>query len=66
MDNWIRIPIDISGENDRRTVLSILSDYGLEVRTKREKVKTRYQRYVEYREQGSNDCDITATRQEDK
>ena len=51
MDNWIRIPIDISGESDRRTILSILSDYGLEVRTKKEKVKTRYQRFVEFREQ---------------
>ena len=51
MNGWTRIPIDIPSENDRRTVLGILSDNGLEVRIKKEKVGSRWQRFVEHREQ---------------
>ena len=51
MGGWIRIPIDLPNESDRRTILSILSDNGLEVRVKKEKAKTRYQRFIEFKEQ---------------
>ena len=47
---WVRIPADIPSESDRRMLMAILADSGLEVRTLRLKVGTRYKRFVEYRE----------------
>jgi hypothetical protein len=56
-NDWVHIPIDIPGESDRRSLLAILSDYGLEVRTVKEKVGTRIQRFVEYRKPAAADKD---------
>ena len=61
MNNWIRIPIDIQSENDRRIVLSVLSDNGLEVRVKKDKVgSARIKRFIEYKEMDKEIPDETA------
>ena len=50
MSEWTRIPTDIPSESDRRQLMAILADMGLEVRKKKDKVGNRIHRYVEYRE----------------
>ena len=53
--NWTRIPCDIPSEEDRRKVIAVLADMGLEVRVV--KVKDgRIKRYVEYRERIDDDA----------
>ena len=46
MDDWTRIPMEITNETDRRTMAAILASVGLEVRV----VKvSAYRKYIEYR-----------------
>lgn len=53
MSNWTRIPAEITGEDDRRTLAAILTSAGLEARV----AKVRYtkngtaHKFIEYREQ---------------
>ena len=53
MTDWTRIPMEITNETDRRTMVSILASAGLEVRI----VKVRLtkggtlKKYIEYRQQ---------------
>ena len=53
MTDWTRIPMEITNETDRRTMVSILASVGLEVRI----VKVRLtkggtpKKYIEYRQQ---------------
>lgn len=51
---WIRIPMAIDKEEDRRELCAILTAYGLEVRIVRIKETNRGtpKRYVEYRDTG--------------
>ena len=53
--NWIRIPIPIADERDRRELCAILAANGLEVRVVRIRATKSGtpQRYVEYRDTGS-------------
>ena len=53
MSEWTRIPAHVDSDADRRTLVSILAAYGLEVRVVREKPTkgSAYQRYIEYRQQ---------------
>lgn len=51
MHEWIRIPMEIFSEEDRRRLTAILAAAGLEVRVVKDR-KTKngsYQRYIEYR-----------------
>lgn len=52
---WVRIPVPIADEKDRRDLCAILSAAGMEVRiTRTRKTKNASpQRFVEYRETGS-------------
>lgn len=50
-NGWIRVPVPIESEADRRTMVAVLASAGLEVRIVKER-KTKssaYQRYIEYR-----------------
>ena len=49
--NWVRIPVTIAAEQDRRTLCAILAACGLEVRVVRVKTTARGTpvRYVEFR-----------------
>ena len=51
MNEWNRIPAEISSETDRRTMSAILASVGLEVRIVREKPTkgSAYRKYIEYR-----------------
>ena len=50
MNKWTRIPADIPSESDRRQLMAILADRGLEVRMKKDKPKNLTLRFVEFRE----------------
>lgn len=50
MTEYIRIPCDLPNEDDRRKIIAILADAGLEVRAVKVKEGTRWKRYVEFRE----------------
>lgn len=52
---WVKIPVPIADEKDRRDLCAILSSVGMEVRiTRQRKTKNASpQRFVEYRETGS-------------
>ena len=54
MAKWNRIPANITSEDDRRVLTSLLVAYGLEVRIVRIKETNRGtpKRYVEYRDTG--------------
>lgn len=54
--DWIRIPIPIADERDRRELCAILGSAGLEVRIVRIRAtkSASTQRYVEYRDTGSH------------
>lgn len=58
--NWIRIPIPIVEERDRRDLCAILTSLGLEVRVVRIRATQSGtpKRYVEYRDTG---CDKPRT-----
>lgn len=58
--NWIRIPIPIVEERDRRDLCAILTSLGLEVRVVRIRATKSgtSKRYVEYRDTG---CDKPRT-----
>jgi len=47
---WIRIPTDLPDTDDRRKIIAVLADSGLEVRAVKVKEGNRIRRYVEYRE----------------
>lgn len=51
MTEWIRIPIPIEAEADRRTLIAILAAAGLEVRIVKERPtkSSAYKRFVEYK-----------------
>ena len=51
MDEWTRIPIEITNETDRRTLCAILASVGLEVRIVKVKPTkgSAYRKYIEYR-----------------
>ena len=51
MDDWTRIPMEITNETDRRTMASILTSIGLEVRIVKVKPTkgSAYRKYIEYR-----------------
>lgn len=51
MTEWIRIPIEITNETDRRTMAAILASVGLEVRIVKVKPTkgSAYRKYIEYR-----------------
>ena len=49
MDDWKSIKIE--SEDDRSTIVAILARNGYEVRIKKVKIKNRYERYAEFREQ---------------
>lgn len=55
MTEWIRIPIPIEAEADRRTLVAILAAAGLEVRIVKERPtkSSSYKRHVEYRLPGA-------------
>lgn len=52
--NWVRIPVNITSEDDRRALVGTLTSYGLEVRIVRIKWTERGTpcRYVEFRDTG--------------
>ena len=51
MDEWTRIPMEITNETDRRTLCAILASVGLEVRIVKVKPTkgSAYRKYIEYR-----------------
>ena len=51
MDDWIRIPMEITNETDRRTLCAILASIGLEVRIVKVKLTKggTPKKYIEYR-----------------
>lgn len=51
---WVRIPVNITDEGDRRTMVGLLTSYGLEVRIVRIKWTERGTpcRYIEFRDTG--------------
>ena len=51
MTDWIRIPMEITNETDRRTLCAILASVGLEVRIVKVKPTkgSAYRKYIEYR-----------------
>ena len=51
MDDWTRIPMEITNETDRRTMSAILTSVGLEVRIVKVKPTqgSAYRKYIEYR-----------------
>lgn len=51
MNDWTRIPMEISSETDRRTLTAILASVGLEVRIVKVKLTKSGtpKRYIEYR-----------------
>ena len=51
MDDWTRIPMEITNETDRRTLCAILASIGLEVRIVKVKPTkgSAYSKYIEYR-----------------
>lgn len=51
MDDWTRIPMEITNETDRRTLCAILASIGLEVRIVKVKPTkgSAYRKYIEYR-----------------
>ena len=51
MDDWTRIPMEITNETDRRTMAAILASVGLEVRIVKVKPTkgSAYRKYTEYR-----------------
>ena len=53
-ETWVRIPVHIEKEEDRRELCAILTAYGLEVRIIRIKPTNRGtpKRYIEYRDTG--------------
>lgn len=53
MDDWTRIPMEITNETDRRTMSAILVSVGLEVRTVKVKLTKSGtpKKYIEYRQQ---------------
>ena len=53
MDDWTRIPIEISNETDRRTMAAILASVGLEVRIVKVKLTKggTPKKYIESRQQ---------------
>lgn len=54
---WIRIPVPVADETDRRTLAAVLTACGLEVRIVRIKATNRGtpKRFVEYRDTGLAD-----------
>ena len=53
MDDWTRIPMEITNETDRRTLCAILASIGLEVRIVRVKPtkSSTPKKYIECRQQ---------------
>lgn len=53
MNDWVRIPLPIENETDRRELTAILTSNGLEVRIVRERATKNgpWKRYIEYRPQ---------------
>ena len=53
MDDWTRIPMEITNETDRRTMAAILASVGLEVRIVKVKPTkgSAYRKYIVYRQQ---------------
>ena len=53
MDDWTRIPMEITNETDRRTMAAILTSVGLEVRIVKVKLTKggTPKKYIEYRHQ---------------
>ena len=51
MDDWTRIPMEITNETDRRTLCAILASVGLEVRIVKVKPTkgSAYRKYIGYR-----------------
>lgn len=51
MDDWVRIPVPIDSEQDRRLIVAALAAAGLEVRIVKAKhtPKGSWKKYVEYR-----------------
>ena len=51
MDEWTRIPMEITNETDRRTLCAIPTSVGLEVRIVKVKPTkgSAYRKYIEYR-----------------
>ena len=51
MDDWTRIPMEITNETDRRTLCAILASVGLAVRIVKVKPTkgSAYRKYIEYR-----------------
>ena len=51
MDDWTRIPMEITNETDRRTLCAILASVGLEVRIVKVKPTkgSAYRKYIECR-----------------
>ena len=58
MTNWTRIPAEVRSEADRRTLVGMLAEMGLEARIVKVKETPRgsQKRYVEYREQQKEDA----------
>lgn len=54
-DDWIRIPVPIAEERDRRELCAILTANGLDCRVVRVRKTSRStpQRYIEYRDSGA-------------
>ena len=51
MDDWTRIPMEITNETDRRSLCAILASVSLEVRIVKVKPTkgSAYRKYIEYR-----------------
>ena len=60
MAEWIRIPVAITDEKDRRELCAILTANGLECRIVRLKATNRGtpKRYIEYRDTGLTEAQI--------
>lgn len=61
-ETWVRVPVAIDKEEDRRELCAILTAYGLEVRIVRIKTTNRGtpKRYVEYRDTGLSEAVVLA------
>lgn len=59
-EGWVRIPVPIDKEEDRRELCAILAAYGLEVRIVRIKTTNRGtpKRYIEYRDTGLDEAQL--------
>lgn len=57
---WVRIPVPIDKEEDRRELCAIFAAYGLEVRIVKLKTTNRgtTKRYIEYRDTGLDEAQL--------